>query len=117
MADLKPLTGLRGLSSLMIVCHHACYFSKLQQVKFFSKLWLFPGWFLNIFFLLSGYSLAVAYGRNTGATGEAFNIRSFYQNRFARIAPLYYFCSAITISLDCFDRKCAWYHILVRVVV
>ena len=40
---------------------------------------------IPLFYLLSGYSLALSYGYN------GINIKTYLRNRLARVAPLYYF--------------------------
>ena len=40
---------------------------------------------IPLFYLLSGYSLALGYGHSS------INIKTYLRNRFARVAPLYYF--------------------------
>ncbi len=96
-------TGMRGLLSLWIVIFHCLLYS--------------IGWNLNgsalmaFFYLLSGYSLAVRYGEAEYGTraednanepregGAKFNRRGFYQNRFARIAPVYYLVTLMALPL------------------
>merc|ERR550519_340748 len=76
---------------------------------------------MPLFFLLSGYSLALSYGRTTydehtsccckSATIEdgqssLFQTFKFYRNRFARIMPMYYFANfvlGLTAYLFAFD--------------
>ena len=50
-----------------------------------DKLVLFGPNEMPLFYLLSGYSLALGYGY------RSISIKSYLRNRFARIAPLYYF--------------------------
>ena len=80
------------------------------------------GWNLHgsavmpLFFLLSGYSLAIVYGKNNyKRTLEdddqdrrdhhpGFNFKNFYRNRFARIAPVYYAGILIALPLCTFGH-------------
>ena len=93
------LTGLRGLASLHIVLFHTLISSNLHVNVIGS-------FEMPVFFLLSGYSLALTYGRtkyesNTRSCctspiegGEdkrvLFKTFNFYRNRFARTMPVYY---------------------------
>ena len=76
---------------------------------------------MPLFFLLSGFTLSLAYGRTTWTNFSSpcvsnccktesndnacltketvFNSRKFYQNRFARIGPLYYLVNILQIPL------------------
>ncbi len=102
-------TGLRGLLALYIMIFHSILFS--------------VGWNLHgvtiipFFFLLSGYSLAISYGKNQYSSQVAdngeekatqnfkFNFKHFYQNRFARIIPIYYLAIFFGVVLAIFDRS------------
>ena len=51
---------------------------------------------IPLFYLLSGYSLTLGYGRSncssvTSGSASSINYFKYLRNRFARIAPLYYF--------------------------
>ena len=101
-------TGMRGLLALWIVVFHCLYYSL--------------GWSLHgsalmpLFFLLSGYSLAITYGKTEYKSRSLdddkerrkqrskFDFRSFYQNRFARIAPIYYVATLIALPLSIFGH-------------
>ena len=64
---------------------------------------------MPFFFVLSGFSLAVTYGRNNydsccvpwkqPTDTNIFNSGQFYRNRFARICPIYYFANITMFSL------------------
>lgn len=102
-------TGMRGLLALWIVIFHSLFYS--------------VGWNLQgsalmpLFFLLSGYSLAIGYGKTKYRSRvedddkerrkyrSKFDFRSFYQNRFARIAPIYYVAMLIGLPLAIFGHS------------
>ena len=83
--------GMRGLLAFYIMLFHALAFS--------------TGWDLHgsalmpVFFLLAGYSLAIVYGKRF-----SFDIKHYYRNRFARIAPVYYVVMLIALPLAVFGH-------------
>ncbi|CAM9141892.1 unnamed protein product [Chrysoparadoxa australica] len=117
--------GIRGLAAVLIVIHHLFYHSKLQ-------LSLGGSIVMPVFFLLSGFSLSVVYGRKTlrvegcttalwsgqasdkaleeeeagardpTAADPAINYWSFYRGRIARVMPVYWLCLLLAIPVDLF---------------
>ena len=89
---VKAHTGMRGLLAFYIMLFHALFFS--------------AGWNLHgsalmpVFFLLAGYSLAIVYGKQR----PRFDVKHYYRNRFARIAPVYYVAMLIALPLAVFGR-------------
>ena len=85
-------TGIRGLLAFYIMLFHAVMFS--------------TGWNLHgsalmpVFFLLAGYSLAIVYGTQL----PKFDVKRYYRNRFARIAPVYYVVMLIALPLAVFGH-------------
>jgi peptidoglycan/LPS O-acetylase OafA/YrhL len=88
----KAHTGIRGLLAFYILLFHALAFS--------------AGWNLHgsalmpVFFLLAGYSLAIVYGKHR----PRFDVKHYYHNRFARIAPVYYVAMLIALPLAVFGH-------------
>ena len=86
-------TGIRGLLAFYIMLFHALFYS--------------TGWNLHgsalmpVFFLLAGYSLAIVYGKQQ----SRFDVKHYYRNRFARIAPLYYVTMLIALPLAVFGHS------------
>lgn len=84
---VRAHTGIRGLLAFYIMLFHALAFS--------------AGWNLHgsalipVFFLLAGYSLAIVYGKQR----PGFDVKHYYRNRFARIAPVYYVAMLIALPL------------------
>lgn len=89
---VKAHTGIRGLLAFYILLFHALAFS--------------TGWNLHgsalmpVFFLLAGYSLAIVYGKQR----PRFDVKHYYRNRFARIAPVYYVTMLIALPLAVFGH-------------
>lgn len=90
---VKAHTGIRGLLAFYIMLFHALFYS--------------AGWNLHgsalmpVFFLLAGYSLAIVYGKQQ----SKFDVKDYYRNRFARIAPVYYVAMLIALPLAVFGRS------------
>ena len=84
---VKAHAGMRGLLAFYIMLFHALLY--------------YVGWNLHgsalmpIFFLLAGYSSAIVYGNRL----HRLDVKHYYRNRFARIAPIYYVAMLIAIPL------------------
>ena len=101
--DMDSHNGLRGALSVYIVLFHLCFRNEQHPFINFQGSSLMP-----LFFMLSAFSLVVGYGRKkyvlqTKICGlilssadsendccEKFDHWKFYQNRLARVMPLYY---------------------------
>ena len=89
---VKAHTGMRGLLAFYIMLFHALAFS--------------TGWNLHgsalmpVFFLLAGYSLAIVYGKQR----PRFDVKHYYRNRLARIAPVYYVTMLMALPLAVFGH-------------
>ena len=102
--DMDSHNGLRGALSVYIVIFHLFLFNSQRPNIDMQGPSLMP-----LFFILSGFSLVVGYGRKryliqseicgvklSGSNPESdvcvkFDNWKFYQNRLARVMPLYYF--------------------------
>ena len=110
--DKGALNGLRGVFSFHVMVYHACVF---LGNGFHPKLNLYANVDMPLFFLLSGFSLTLAYGRtvwdrsslgfsnnnqkvisnvtdveNFEGSPKIFNSWEFYKKRLIRILPLHY---------------------------
>jgi peptidoglycan/LPS O-acetylase OafA/YrhL len=89
-------TGMRGLLAFYIMLFHALLFS--------------TGWNLHgsalmpVFFLLAGYSLAIVYGKQPQGQESALDVKGYFRNRFARIAPSYYVAMLIALPAAVFGH-------------
>ncbi|KAJ3123394.1 hypothetical protein HK098_001938 [Nowakowskiella sp. JEL0407] len=94
--NLSPLTGLKGISSLLIVSgHFLTHFSPpsptqygLLPLEYFSH--------VTLFFLISGFTLTIIYTPFTPPIDK----KTFWVKRIARVAPVYWF--ALLIALPSF---------------
>ena len=107
------LNGLRGLAAFHIMIFH--YISESEELAAAAvEVNLNGSLQMPLFFLLSGFSLALAYGKTEwnvkcccccGQNQEeekelpSFKSWDFYRNRFARIGPLYYLTSLLAYPL------------------
>ncbi len=89
---IKAHTGIRGLLAFYIMLFHALAFSTRWN--------LHGSALIPVFFLLAGYSLAIVYGKQR----PRFDIKHYYRNRLARIAPVYYVTMLIALPLAVFDH-------------
>ncbi len=104
---LDPVLALRGLACLIVIWNHT------QEIRWWLvvhginlSFLVFPSGFVavQIFYLISGYS--VGYGFfSKKYTLSIKSLRSFYINRWLRIAPAYYVC--ILASMFIFYRQTA----------
>eukprot|EP00941_MAST-03F_sp_MAST-3F-sp1_P005264 g5264.t1 len=88
--DMTALNGLRGFLSLYIVLFHCLIYSIGWDIQGSGQ--------MSFFFLLSGFSLAVVYGKDE----QKFDSEKFFRNRFARIFPQYTIQNIFALVLGIF---------------
>lgn len=98
---LNFINGLRGYAILAVIWHHVFGpFQRVGQQGFeWAGLTLSPytpltnGWLgVSLFFVLSGFVLALPYFDGRRSFQASGSVRWFYQQRAKRLLPLYYFC-------------------------
>jgi peptidoglycan/LPS O-acetylase OafA/YrhL len=98
--DIRALTGIRGVAALGVMAFHYWY----------------PGWidtstlsgaacergyiFVDLFFILSGFVMARAYGHHFTGAFSLTAYKRFLGRRIARVYPLYILLLAIAIALS-----------------
>lgn len=95
MAEIRPLTGLRGGAALCVFLAHLYdtlkeYGVALDAPEWVRRLFLNGGPDVDVFFVLSGFILALNY---RGWFAQTITLRSygtFLRRRFARIYPLHF---------------------------
>ncbi|WP_159992281.1 acyltransferase [Roseomonas sp. 18066] len=102
-AEIRALTGLRGLAALLVTLFH--YYGNLDASLVdighvaLRRLYLC----VDLFFILSGYVMAMTYGARFGEGGWTAAWRGFLLRRLARIYPLYVVtllgCMAVALAL------------------
>ena len=100
-AELRHLTGLRGLSALFVVAHHAYYGitmdRPLPSFLGHATYWLYFGRAgLDVFIVLSGYCLMIPFAREPG---KQVQLKAFFARRAKRIIPTYYAAMALTLAM------------------
>jgi peptidoglycan/LPS O-acetylase OafA/YrhL len=121
--DVKKLgviNGLRGFAILSVLYYHV--FSRLTppgfksfdyaNIKILPFTYLSSSWFgVNLFFILSGFVLALPYFLEKREFTTPAHFKEFYLRRAKRMLPLYYFSVVFCIvflsppiSLDTFPR-------------
>ena len=111
--DKGALNGLRGLFAFHVMAYHALTEGRLNG-DHNPKIDIYANIDMPLFFLLSGFSLSLAYGKtlwngstrhcfgsktsstdgvqleNSSSEPKIFDAWSFYKKRMIRILPLYY---------------------------
>jgi peptidoglycan/LPS O-acetylase OafA/YrhL len=104
MKEIRALTGIRGIAALIVFLEHARGTLAMRgldiQVSDLTKrLVLTAGRQVDIFFVLSGFILALTYKSwfEQSVTGSDYLL--FLRRRFARIWPLHAFMLVLTVAL------------------
>jgi peptidoglycan/LPS O-acetylase OafA/YrhL len=100
--EAKALTGLRGIAALMVAIYHVN--PELSATRAFAignivdrgYLWV------DLFFVLSGFVLALNYGRYFADGWPANAWCDFLLRRVARIFPLYFVCTLAGVAIVMF---------------
>lgn len=91
----KPLTGLRALAAYMVfIMHYNCFPANSIFFAFFSQ--FYTG--VSVFFVLSGFLITYRYMNVYSITTNWFI--KYIKNRFARIYPLYFLLTTITLIVS-----------------
>lgn len=109
MPRLAYLDALRGFAALYVVVHHVGLMPKppLPVPDWFKALIAFGGSGVTLFFIISGFSMCLSWKRHAAAKSP---VESFYVNRLARIAPLFYFWLVLAVIRDAVFKGSAGQH-------
>ena len=91
--DIPALTGLRGLAALYVMLYH--YFGPLPYTNPISTFFTHGYLAVDGFFVLSGFVMAMTYGRMFERSLSLSAYRTFLGRRVARIYPLYFAATII----------------------
>jgi peptidoglycan/LPS O-acetylase OafA/YrhL len=84
--EIPSLTGVRGLAAVAIMAYHLAYSDAPLHVSYR----VLPGYLaVDLFFLLSGFVMALTYSARFRRAPGLHTYRLFLQRRFARIYPVY----------------------------
>lgn len=98
---LDPIDGLRGVAILMVVYQHTLA-TAIGMAMTGSCGFQFPyvvanGWMgVGLFFMLSGFVLALPYFLNARKMKTVSDFRGYYQNRAMRLLPLFVFMTIVS---------------------
>ena len=106
---LAYLDALRGFAALYVVVHHVGLMPKpaLPVPDWLKALVGFGGSGVTLFFIISGFSMCLSWKRHAAAASP---VKSFYVNRLARIAPLFYFWLVLAVIRDAVFKGSAGQH-------
>ncbi len=96
-SEIRSLTGLRGLAACWVMVYHA-----EQQVAVWhpAHVLIDHGYLaVDLFFILSGFVLALNYGETFRHTRTPAAYASFLKKRFARTYPLYFVMTVVCFLL------------------
>lgn len=101
---LSFVDGLRGLTALFVVLHHAWFevfwaggAERWNRLLLASTKWLMLGRHgVNVFIVLSGFCLAMPLVKNHR---RRFDLTEFFKRRARRILPTYYAAMAMSLLL------------------
>ncbi len=98
MSEIKSLTGLRGIAALYVVLFHYVNFSPAYGPVWLTGLVGHGYISVDLFFVLSGFVIAMSYGRlfDHGTTRRTYAV--FLGRRLARIYPLYLAVTLILVA-------------------
>ena len=120
--DKGALNGLRGFFAFHVMAYHALMEGRLNGGHI-PRIDIYANIDMPLFFLLSGFSLALAYGKtlwngstrycfgsktssmdgakvnNSGSEPKIFDSWSFYKKRMIRILPLYYLGHILMLTI------------------
>jgi peptidoglycan/LPS O-acetylase OafA/YrhL len=85
--EIKPLTGIRGVAAFLVMLYHMHFVSAFSGFYpfFIRKAYLS----VDLFFILSGFVLALRYGKDFVNGLETVKLGNFMRHRFGRIYPAY----------------------------
>ncbi|WP_181566301.1 acyltransferase family protein [Helicobacter monodelphidis] len=85
------LDSFRGIAALCVVLFHIHFNATMSEWKFFEHSF----YFVDFFFILSGFVITYAYDR------ENFSFKNFLYRRSLRILPLYLFMFVLFLAFEC----------------
>jgi peptidoglycan/LPS O-acetylase OafA/YrhL len=100
--EILSFTGLRGLAAIYVMAYHYQFFQGADSVirRFMQHGYLA----VDIFFVLSGFVMAMTYGKMFSNGFEFENYKTFIKKRLARVYPVYFVSSVlVVVAYDMFE--------------
>lgn len=111
LAYFPALTGLRTVAALLVFFFHALQHFDTERLPFVSK-WLVRlaqqgdiG--VTVFFVLSGFLITLRYRRGLQLNGAW--LRRYFQNRFARVYPVFFLLTVFSFAVMVVHPTYDWY--------
>lgn len=98
--EIRSLTGLRGVAACMVMFFHASLPPGAGDGGPFLIIIRHGYLWVDFFFVLSGFVMALTYSRDFLARGTARAFPAFIAQRIARIWPLYIFASVVMLPFS-----------------
>jgi peptidoglycan/LPS O-acetylase OafA/YrhL len=95
--EIRALTGIRGVAACMVVIYH--YFEPSMGLGSVHALIAHGYIAVDLFFILSGYVLAMTYASSFSGEFSVATYVSFLGKRLGRIYPLFFVMTVITAAL------------------
>jgi peptidoglycan/LPS O-acetylase OafA/YrhL len=96
-SEIRAMTGLRGIAALMVVVYHFYPGDALPAGGL--RLFVTKGYlWVDLFFILSGFLMAMTYGKLFAGRWSLRTWLSFLWKRLARVYPLYIVIVAATLA-------------------
>jgi peptidoglycan/LPS O-acetylase OafA/YrhL len=96
-SEIRALTGLRGVAAMLVVAYHLCPSTSASIVLYKDTIGRGYLW-VDLFFILSGYVMALNYGKLFVERFSSAVFADFLLRRIARIYPLYIVMLCIQIA-------------------
>ncbi len=97
--EIKGLTGIRGLAASYVALYHF-HFADSLTAEAWSPLVNHGYIAVDLFFVLSGFVMALTYGERFVAGYDMASHRNFMWRRFARIYPVYLLISLFVVAIS-----------------
>ena len=97
-SEIPALTGVRGAAAVMVVVYHFTH-PYLTLGSVLHRLLGHGYLYVDLFFILSGYVLALNYTQSMPSTPTISSVFDFLYRRFARIYPLYFALLVLGLAL------------------
>ena len=105
--EIKALTGVRGIAAIYVCLYHFSYLGQLGPPL--ARRLLGHGYLaVDLFFVLSGFVMALNYASAFRHDFTRLSYRNFMQRRIARIYPLYIVMALVCVAVAYFGGNEQW---------